>query len=454
MMKPLTAFARWFELNRPRHIGHWMSASLLFAAMAAISPVSSSPRDLDSVAAVVNTEVITRTELGRRVEQMRKQLRERGIEVPADDVLRRQVLERMIVDRAQLQLARESGLRIDDVQIDRAIANIAEVNRMTTAQVRERAQADGLSWAQFREEVRAELVQMRLREREVESRIQVSEADIDAFMAERSGQSAASREYRLAQILLRVPEGASAEEIQRRRARAEELLKQAQAPGADFAALAASNSDAPDAMSGGDLGWRVSERIPQIFLEAIAGLKSGELALVRSPNGFHVLKLVEQRNAASADSAGAKSMQHRARHILIRRDEPGGEAAALQRLAEIRQRIASGSAEFSQMARQFSADGTASRGGDLGWVLPGDTVPEFERALQSLQPGQLSEPVATAFGFHLIQLLERREAVGAIERQRSAARQALREQRLDEAYQDWLRQLRDRTYVEFRLDER
>jgi peptidyl-prolyl cis-trans isomerase SurA len=273
-------------------------------------------------------------------------------------------------------------------------------------------------------------------------------------MAERSGQASAPREYRLAQILLRVPEGASADDIQRRRAQANELLNQARAPGADFAALAASRSDAPDAMSGGDLGWRVAERIPQIFLEALAGLKTGEVALVRSPNGFHLLKLLDQRNATSAEAAGAKSIQYRARHILIRRDEPGGESAALQKLAEIRQRIASGAVEFAQMARQFSADGTASRGGDLGWVLQGDTVPEFERALQSLQPGQLSEPVATQFGFHLIQLQERRESTGSSERQRSAARQALREQRVDEAYQDWLRQLRDRTYVEIRLDER
>lgn len=437
-------------------LGSALSASLLLvlALLSTAPTLSAAPRELDSVAAVVNTEVITRTELARRVEQTRQQLRERRIEVPPDDVLRRQVLERMITDRAQLQLARESGLRIDDAQIDRAVANIADSNRMSPAQLRERVQADGLSWSQFRDDVRAELVQVRLREREVESRVQVSEADVDAFMAERSGQASAPREYRLAQILLRVPEGASADDIQRRRAQANELLNQARAPGADFAALAASRSDAPDAMSGGDLGWRVAERIPQIFLEALAGLKTGELAVVRSPNGFHLLKLLDQRNATSAEAAGAKSIQYRARHILIRRDEPGGESAALQKLAEIRQRIASGAVEFAQMARQFSADGTASRGGDLGWVLQGDTVPEFERALQSLQPGQLSEPVATQFGFHLIQLQERRESTGSSERQRSAARQALREQRVDEAYQDWLRQLRDRTYVEIRLDER
>ena len=459
MMKSLTALDGEFDcvgLDLKRRWGRTACVSLLLVAgLTGVAPVvCAAPRELDSVAAVVNTEVITRTELARRVEQTRQQLRDRRIEVPPDDVLRRQVLERMIIDRAQLQLARESGLRIDDAQIDRAVGNIAEANRMTPAQLRERAQADGLSWAQFRDDVRAELAQARLREREVESRIQVSEADIDAFIAERSGQASAPREYRLAQILLRVPEGASAGDIQRRRAQADELLNQARAPGADFAALAASRSDAPDAMSGGDLGWRVAERIPQIFLEALAGLKTGELALVRSPNGFHLLKLLDQRNAPSAEAATAKSTQYRARHILIRRDEPGGEAAALQKLAEIRQRIASGSVDFAQMARQFSADGTSSRGGDLGWVLQGDTVPEFERALQSLQPGQLSEPVATQFGFHLIQLQERRESSGTSERQRSAARQALREQRVDEAYQDWLRQLRDRTYVEIRLDER
>ncbi|MEY3664772.1 MAG: hypothetical protein RLZZ153_954, partial [Pseudomonadota bacterium] len=275
MMKPLMELhgepACTGRYRRSR-LGSALGASLLLVlALFSTAPtLSAAPRELDSVAAVVNTEVITRTELARRVEQTRQQLRERRIEVPPDDVLRRQVLERMIIDRAQLQLARESGLRIDDAQIDRAVANIADSNRMSPAQLRERVQADGLSWSQFREDVRAELVQARLREREVESRVQVSEADVDAFMAERSGQASAPREYRLAQILLRVPEGASADDIQRRRTQANELLNQARAPGADFAALAASRSDAPDAMSGGDLGWRVAERIPQIFLEELA----------------------------------------------------------------------------------------------------------------------------------------------------------------------------------------
>ncbi len=412
----------------------------------------SAPRPLDSVVAVVNAEVITRQELQRQVAQVRRQLEARRIEVPPADVLGSQVLERMILDRAQLQMARDYGIRISEVQLDRTLAELASERGLSVAEFRSRLEADGVRWEQVRRDIRNELLQRRLREREVDSRIQISEADIDAFLAERKRLDAGDAEFEVAQILVRVAEGSSAEEIQKRRARAEEVLASASRPGADFAALAASFSDAADAMSGGLLGWRSAERLPQIFYEAIAKLKPGGVALARSPNGFHILKLLGQRTAGNAASMSAPVTQTRARHILIRVGDNLGEAEARKRIDELRARIAAG-ADFADIARQNSADGTAGRGGDLGWILPGDTVPEFERAMNDLKPGQLSTPVRTPFGFHLIQVAERREDAAPPERLRSAARQALREQRTEEAWQDWLRQLRDTTWVEYRSDE-
>jgi len=252
---------------------------------------------------------------------------------------------------------------------------------------------------------------------------------------------------------VRVVEGASSDEIQRRRTRAEEVLASVSRAGSDFAALAASYSDAPDAMSGGSLGWRSADRLPQIFVEAVRTLKPGGATIVRSPNGFHVLKLVAKRAAADAASADTPVNQTRVRHILVRVSDNQSESEAQRRISNIRSLIDRG-AEFADMARQNSADGTAGRGGDLGWILPGDTVPDFERAMNALAPGQLSEPIRTPFGFHLIQVLERRQQAASAERARAVVRQALREQRSDEAWQNWLRQLRDSTYVEYRLDER
>lgn len=413
---------------------------------------TSSPRTLDAVVAVVNAEVITRQELQRQVEQIRRQLEARRIEVPPADLLASQVLERMILDRAQIQMAREYGIRVDETQLDRAIASIASERGMTVAEFRSRAEAEGITWDRVRRDLRNEMLQARLREREVEARIQVSEADIDAFLAERKQFDATDAEYEVAQILIRVAEGSSADEIQKRRARAEEVLASASRPGSDFAALAASFSDAGDAMTGGSLGWRSADRLPQIFYEAIAKLQPGGVVVTRSPNGFHVLKLLGRRSAAGDQALGAPVTQTRARHILIRVGDNLGEAEARKRIDDLRARLVAG-ADFADLARQNSADGTAGRGGDLGWILPGDTVPDFERAMNALSPGQLSQPVRTPFGFHLIQVSERRQEAASPERVRSSARQALREQRIEEAWQDWLRQLRDSTWVEYRTDE-
>lgn len=406
------------------------------------------PREVDRVVAVVNTDVITANELRARTRSIERQLRVQRIELPPADVLENQVLERLILDRALVQAARQQGLRVDDAQLDRAVARIAEGSNITPAQLRAQVESEGTSFQRFREEVRDEILGARLKEREVDARIQISEADVDAFLAEQRGSGAAPAEFEIAQILLRIPEGASAEQIERQRARADDLMKQLRG-GADFARLAAAYSDASDALSGGSLGMRRADRLPQLFVDAVQKLETGGLALVRSPNGFHVLKLVSRRDAGGAMSE-APVVQTRVRHILIRTSELVTESEATKRLQQIRRRIVEGKENFADLARQYSADGSAGRGGDLGLIYPGDTVPEFERAMNALQPGQISEPVRSPFGLHLIEVTERRTDSASPDRIRAIARQALRERRIEETTQDWLRQVRDRTYVEYR----
>ena len=415
----------------------------------AASP-SVKPVEIDRVVAVVNTDVITMVELETRRLSVERQLRQRRIAVPPEEELRKQVLERLISDRALSQAARDAGLRVDDAQLDRAVARLAEENRATPAQLRAQLERDGVSFTRFREEIREEMLISRLREREVDAKLVISEADVDAFLAEQRESGTVAPEYDISQILLRIPEGANPEQIERQRLRGEEILRQLQR-GGDFARLSAAFSDAPEAMSAGALGWRSAERLPQMFVEAAAKLKPGEVApLLRSPNGFHVLRLNASRAGTDVGMSGTPVQQTRVRHILMRPTEATPQADVLRRLRDIRERLIGKSAEFADMARQYSADGTATRGGELGWIYPGDTVPGFERAIDQLKPGEISEPVRTEFGFHLIEVLERRTDVASPERQRQTARQALRERRIEEQTQDWLRQVRDRTYVEYR----
>jgi len=433
-----------------------MSLALLasIAGLVSAAPAAAqSTAPVDRVVAVVNSEAITARELALRLRVAERQLRAQNIEAPPADVLEKQVLERMIVDRAQSQAARELGIRADEAQVDRALAAIAQENQLTIVQLRERVERDGTSFARFRDDIREEIVRQRLREREIDSRVQVSDADIDAFLASQPQGAQPAAELHVAQILLAVPEGATAEQIERQRLRGEEVIRQLQR-GNDFARLAAAFSDAPEAMSGGSLGWRTPQRLPQLFVDALSNASPGQLSgLLRSPAGFHVLKLIDRRSTGSGPGVGSAPVtQTRARHILIRPNEIVSEDEALRRLREIRQRVEGGSGAFEDLARQYSVDGSAGRGGDLGWVYPGDTVPEFERAMNALAPGQISDPVRTPFGVHLIQVLERRTDEASPDRLRQMARQALRERRIEENYQDWLRQLRDRTYVEYKLE--
>jgi peptidyl-prolyl cis-trans isomerase SurA len=436
------------------------AAALLLAAAAAgaqapaASPASrAAPQPLDRIVAVVNSEAITESELNARTRIAEAQLRRQNIQLPPMQVLRRQVLERMIVDRAQVQLARETGVRVDDATVNAALARIAEQNGVTVQQFRERLEKEGVSFTRVRNDIRDEIIMTRLRDREVDSRIQVSEGEIENFLAEQAGVSAGAVEYNIAQILLRVPDNASTERIEATRRQADDLMRQLR-EGADFGRLAAANSSSPEALSGGSLGWRTADRLPTVFLDAVKDLKPGELApLVRSPGGFHILKLVGRRDATEGKLATGPVEQTRARHILLRVSDLTPEADVKRRLSDLRDRVVNGNQDFGQLARLHSVDSTATRGGDLGWMYPGDTVPEFERAMAQLQPGEVSQPVATPFGWHLIQVMERRTTASPAERNRMAARMALRDRKAEEAYLEWLRQLRDRTYVEYRLDD-
>ena len=406
------------------------------------------PIEADRIVAIVGTDVITYVDLRTRLASALKQLQKQGTPLPPQDVLERQMLERLIMDRAQLQYARDSGMRVDDTQLDQAIGRIAAGNKMSVPQFRAALEKDGVQYASFREEIRNEMIAVRLREREVDSKLIISEGEIDNYLANQAA-TGSGEEYQLAHILLRAPESASPEQLQKLRQRGEQALKRAQA-GENFAELTAAFSDAPDALQGGDLGFRPLSRLPSLYSEVAGRLQAGEVSeLLRSSAGFHIVKLVAKRGGGAVASV----QQTKARHILIRVNEVVSEAEARRKLEGVRERITNG-VDFAEQARLYSQDGSAAKGGDLGWLNPGDTVPEFEQAMNALKLDEVSPVVQSPFGMHLIQVQERREKDVSADRQRAVARQAIRERKLDEAYQDWLRQLRDRTYVENRLDDK
>lgn len=433
-------------------------ALLVLTSPSSADTKATSPRQpvlIDAIAVVVNTDVITLKEIEERLRLVEQRLKRQNIQLPPREVLQKQLLERMIVNRAQMQLARETGIRIDDLLLDRAISRIAEQNKLNVQAFRDQLEGDGLSFARFREEVREEITLQRLREREVDNKIQITDAEIDNFLAAAAGNAdGGQNEINIAQILVRVPEKAAPEQIAERLKRADEALAQLNS-GAEFAKVAASFSDAGDALSGGELGWRSASRLPQLFLDATEKIKEGEIApLVRSANGFHILKVIGRRNANMIKAgAGTVVQQTLARHILIKVNQIVPASEARRKLVELKERLDNKAAKFEELARLYSNDGSASKGGDLGWIYPGDTVPEFERAMNALKPGEVSGPVESPFGYHLIEVIERKSEEISRERQRLIARQALREQKLEESYEDWLRQLRDRAYVEYRLDD-
>lgn len=424
-------------------------ASAIAALFSPAPATAQQPTLVDRVVAIVNDDVITQVELDARVAQIRKQLRRQDTPLPPPGILERQVLDLLIDEQIQLQLARERGIRISEAQLDRVVERFAADNGLSVDELRARVAAEGMSFDAFRKQLRSEYLRARLREREVDSKINVSEADIDAWLAAAQGGAQGAEapvEYEVGQVLLPVPENAPPDEVARQRDRAMEIAGRLRA-GEDIAQVAAETGQVQSV----SLGWRDASRLPALFLDAIRGLEPGGVAdPVRSPNGFHVLKLLGRRDIGGGSVAGAPVVQTHVRHILLQPNELLPEAEALRRLADIRERVLAGTAAFEDMARQYSSDGSAGRGGDLGWVYPGDTVPEFERAMNALEPGQVSEVVRTPFGLHLIQVLARRQDQASPERLRQAAREAVRQERAREAYEIWVEQLRDSAYVVIR----
>lgn len=410
-------------------------------------PATPAVSQADFIVAVVNSEPITSSEVQAQVKPILQQFAQQGRATPPLADLQRQVLERLIMERAQLQLAASSGVRVDEVAIDQAEQNVARQNQIDVPELRRRVLADGLALSQFRQRLRNQLLMMRLREREVESRVRVTDLEVEQYLREQSAVDPATQPVHLAQILVAVPEAATAVQIAALENRAQSALARARA-GQDFSALVAELSDAPDRANGGQMGLRTPDRYPTIFMEATQNLASGDISnLVRSGAGFHILKVIEKRNSGLPNMTVTQS---RARHILLRPNANLTEKSAMEKLAEYKRRIVAGQADFAALARDNSQDSSAAQGGDLGWASPGMFVPEFEEVMNRLAPGQISEPLISRFGVHLIQLNERRQATLSQREQMETVRAKLREKKIDEAYTIWAQDLRDRTYVELR----
>ena len=405
------------------------------------------PRQADFIVAVVNSEPVTNSEVRTRMERLQRQVARQGGAQPPQDLLAREALEQLIQELALVQLARESGIVVDDLAVDQAVQSVARQNEVSADEVYRRLAADGIARETFRQELRRQLMQQRLREREVDARVRVSEPEIEQFLREQTtGAGATPSEIQLGHVLVSVPEGASPAQVATAQARAQAVADKARA-GSDFGALAREFSEAPEASAGGLMGLRPTDRYPDLFVEATKALPVGGVAgPVRSGAGFHVLKLVDKTRAGMPTTV----TQSHARHILLRTSAQLTETAAAERLADYRRRVLAGQADFAQLAREQSQDASAKQGGDLGWSNPGMFVPEFEETMNALKPGEISQPLVSRFGVHLIELIERRETRLTPREQREMVRQVVRQRKIEEAYATWVQEVRGRAYVELR----
>ena len=421
----------------------------LVLALAALHVSAQTPtlQPGDYIAAVVNQDVVAASEVVQRTEKLRQEARQRGEVMPETAGLRKQALEALIEDRVLVTYARENGPKIDEAELDRVVANVAAQNKLTMAQLRERLKTDGTDYKSFRENLRDQMMTERVREREVQGRIKITDAEIDAYLDKKRAALEQGGQINLAQVLVPVPDGAPEAVVTERRARAEAALARIKG-GEDFAKVAREVSEDSNKARGGEIGMRPVDRLPDIFVNATSGLKGGQVApeLLRSGAGFHVLKVLERQGAASL----TQSLQTHARHVLLRPSAQLTAEVATRRLAEFKRQIEAGQAKFEQIAKANSEDGSAEAGGDLGWMGAGGFVPEFEEAMNALPLNGISPPVMSRFGVHLIQVLERRTVDVEIKQLREQARGALREQKYDEAYQDWVKDLRNKAFVEVR----
>ncbi|MEP6942116.1 MAG: peptidylprolyl isomerase [Betaproteobacteria bacterium] len=427
-----------------------LGVGVAFAQPAAVTRGAPSRTvSVDRVVAIVNDEAITQHDVDDAKRVVLAQMKQQNVQPPASEVLEKQVLERLITERSLLQFAKETGLRVDDSQIERTMQRIAQENKLTPDEFRKALAQENVAYAKYREDIRNELVVQRLREREVESRLTVSDAEVEHYLATLKVQNTGDSEYQLSHILVLVPEQASADQIESRRRRAEEALR-AIRTGNDFGQVAAGFSDANDALRGGSLGWRAGARLPTVFAEQVRKMKPGEVSpVLRSASGFHIVKLIDKRGKNESTVVD----QTHARHILIRVNELTSESDAKIKIDRLKDRLDSG-AKFEELAKLNSEDGSAAKGGDLGWLNPGDTVGEFQEAMNKLDLKQLSAPVRSPFGWHIIEVLERRKQDVTAERERAEAQLAIRQRKAEEAFQAWVREIRDRAYVEIRLDDK
>ena len=415
----------------------------------AVAQSTPSVIELDRIVAVVNDDVIVESELQARVRLVKDQLRQGGTALPPEDVLGKQVLERLILERLQIQIAERAGMRVEDETLNKAVEQVAKQNNLDVPQFKQILERDGFDFARFRQNIRNEILISRLQQRQLQNRITVTDRDIDNYIFTLEKQGTDASAYRLSHILVAVPEAASSEAIADARRQAEQIVEQLR-NGTDFAKLAVSQSDGQQALQGGDLGWRNGSELPTIFADVAPKMRKGEISdPIKSSSGFHVVQLADVRGAAGRHVV----IQTHARHILVRPNEVTSAEEAKNRLQQLRVRIENGD-DFEELARAHSDDrGSALQGGDLGWVNPGDTVPNFESTMNSIPEGGLSEPFETRFGWHLVQVLERREFDDTEKVKRARAADQLRQRKMDEELQNWLRQIRDEAYVELRLDE-
>jgi peptidyl-prolyl cis-trans isomerase SurA len=400
----------------------------------------------DYIVAVVNSDLVTAGEVEQRIERARAAAARGGTPPPITEPMRQQALESLIEERVILTYARDSGIKVDDVEVDRAVQSVATQNQLSLDQLRERLRIEGIDYARFRSNLRDQILLERVREREVGQRTRILESDIDKYLAEHNAVTQRDSELNIAQILIPVPEGSTVATQAERKARADEALARVLG-GEDFAVVAAETSQDPNRARGGELGLRPAARLPDAFVAQVGDLQSGQVSptLLRTDAGWHVLKLVERR-----ETSGIRVTQTRPRHILLRPSPQLSVEVARQRLLDMRAQIERGSATFEALAKQYSEDGSAAQGGDLGWVNPGAFVPEFEEAMNRLPVGGVSMPVETRFGLHLIEVVDRREATLDAKQVREQARNALRAQKFEQAYREWVKELRSRAYVEMR----
>lgn len=403
---------------------------------------------MDRIIAIVDQSVITEQELLEKAQSVAMQLEKKGAELPSQAILQKQVLERLIVDSLQLQFAAKVGIKISDAQLDKTIERIAEQNNMGIADFKQALTADGVNFYKFRESIRDEITIARLKEREIANRVIVTEGEIDNYLMTQSGKTGEQFDYAISQILIKTPTDASPEDLEVARKRTEEVLK-AIADGMSFEKASATYSDAGNALEGGDLGWKNAQQIPPVFLEQLKAMDNGEITKpIRSPGGIHIFKLNDKRTPDTT----LMVPQTRVRHILVKTNEIVSDKDAQQKLLGLRERLVNGE-KFEDLARQYSDDGSAGNGGILGWVNKGDTVPQFENTMTSLAINEISEPVRSPFGWHIIEVLERREKDMSKESKRLKARQTIRNRKIEEDYTNWVREMRDRAFVELRLKD-